>query len=98
MQFQVFFELGQSDKPYEGCLPHLVNVLKSQMIRDQRFDLFGVIVREPEFLANSLRHSRAYLDVTIEPDACTRSGGRRKGRRLADIVQQHAPSQGRTAI
>ena len=44
MQFQVFFKLGQAHKPLERRLAHLPHILKTKMIRDQRFDLLDFII------------------------------------------------------
>src|SRR6266853_2913600 len=86
-------EPGQAHKPLERRLPHLMNVLNADMIRNQRFNLLSVVVREPQLQANSFGHPCSDLDVPVEPDACTRPSGWSEGWRLAHVVQQHAPSQ-----
>src|ERR1700682_2739553 len=93
MQFQVFLKSRQADESLERRLAHLPDVLKAQMIRNESFDLTGVIVRESEFPTDPLGHSRANVNVPVEPDARARSRSRRKGWRLPHVMQQHAPSQ-----
>ena len=69
MQFQVLFKSGQAHKPLERRLPHLPHIFKTKMIRDQRFDLLYVIVRESEFAADPLGHPRAHYFVVVEADS-----------------------------
>src|SRR5579872_13471 len=68
------------------------------MIRHQLFDLFRVVVRETQFTADSLGHPRANFDMSIEADSCARAFGWRKCRRLADVMEKHAPGQSSGAI
>src|SRR3979411_1684646 len=97
MQFQGFVKPGPAHKALERPLAHFPHIFKTKMIRDQRFDLFDVVIREAELPADPLGHPRADFDMSIE--AYPRAGlpSWRKGRRLAYVVKQHAPSEsGRT--
>ena len=73
--------------------PHGLHILEPHVIRHQRQDLFGLLIRKPQPPANLLRHFGAHFYVAIEADAAFGAVGRRERRRLAHIVQKSAPSQ-----
>src|SRR4029077_11781206 len=79
-------------------LPHLADVLKPQVVRNQGFNLLDFFVRETQPSADALRNSRAYLYVAIEAYTRAGAGGGSKRGRLSNIMQQYTPSQRRRAI
>src|SRR5712664_4144623 len=98
MKFQVLLELREAHKTLDRRLPHLPDIFETKMIRDQRFDLLRVVIRESKFATDPLSHASAEFNMSIEADPCARPLGWRKGRRLAYVVKQHAPSESGRAI
>ena len=65
------------------------------MVFNEREDLAGVLIREPETAADFCAHGDSHFDVTVEADAVRRDA---EGRRFAYVVQQRAPSEGEWAV
>ncbi len=63
---------------------------KAHVIVDEGKHLGGVLVREPQALADLLRNLDAHIDMIIETDPVWRHA---KRRRLTHVVQQRAPRQ-----
>ena len=59
VQLQVFFKSRQTHKSLECCGAHLQDVLETQMVRHERFDLLGVLVRKTQVAADVFGHTRA---------------------------------------
>src|SRR5271155_491983 len=94
VQLHMLIETVKPNKALQGRALHLRHVLEPQMIGHQRRDLRGIVVREAQALADLLRHHGADFYMTIKTYAAVRSNRRRKRRRLAHIVQKHAPRKG----
>src|SRR5215472_18203296 len=81
MQFQVLLEARQSGKALKSRIAHLRHVLEAHVVRHQRDDLLGVVVRETKTAANFLGHAHADLHMLIEANAVIRAGSGAKRRR-----------------
>jgi len=59
----------------------------SERLEDQRQNLLGILIREPEPPANRLAHAFPHAHMSVKPDPVACLGDRPKGGRLANIVQ-----------
>ncbi len=89
VQFQVLVEPVHAQEPLLLALAHKGKVLEAEVMRDQSQDLSGLVVGEAQARQDPPGHFHSGLDMTVEADALVDA----KGRRLADVVKQHAPGQ-----
>src|SRR5208282_301139 len=91
VQFQMLVEGGQAKELLQRGLIHALDVGEAHVIRYQRQNLIGLVVREAQTAADFGGHLYSYFNVTVEADAVGRHA---EGGRLAYVVQQRSPSQG----
>src|SRR5207248_383579 len=91
MQLQVFFKTWHAHEFFERRFAHLHGMGKSHVIFDQSEDLVCVAAGKSQTMADFLCHFHTNVDMAIEADAIRSNA---KGRRLANVMQQGAPSQG----
>jgi hypothetical protein len=91
MQCEVFVEFRQAEEALEGRLFHLLDIAEAHVIFNEGENLGAVFVREAQAAQDFVRDLHADLDVAIEADAIRRFV--RKGRGLADVVQERSPGE-----
>ncbi len=85
----MFFEMRRPKKAFQRADSHIRHIFEPHMIRNKRGDTLNVLIRRLQFLQATSCHGCPYFRMTVE----AYSVGNAKGRRLADIMQQHTPGK-----
>src|SRR5262249_26653219 len=93
VEFEVLLKARQANEPLQRRRTHIRDILEAQMISDQGSDLFPIVIRETQSAANLLRHAGAHFDVLVEAHALAGLSRWSESRRLADVVEKHAPGK-----
>ena len=94
VKLEVLVELWKADEALQGRRAHLGNVFELHVVGNQRFDLVDIVVGEAEAATDYIGHPDADFDVAVEADAIAGFGGGAESRGLADVVEEHSPSEG----